>query len=126
MEEENKKQEEEEGKEEKATTKKTTGKSSTDLDENVAGALSYLLWFFTGILFFVLEKDSKFVKFHAMQSTIVFLAIIVVTWIPIIGWLIGLLGLILWPFLIFQAYQGKKYKLPVIGDFAEKQAENLD
>ena len=48
-------------------------KSSTGLDPNLAAALAYLLGFLTGILFLVIEKDSKFVRFHALQSTMVFL-----------------------------------------------------
>ena len=51
------------------------GKSSTGLDENVAGLLCYVATWITGIIFFVIEKDSKFVKFHAMQSIITFAAI---------------------------------------------------
>jgi len=66
-----------------------TGQSSTGLDENVAGLLCYLLGFITGILFLVVEKKSRFVKFHAMQSTITFLSLFVISvvlgWIPIIG-----------------------------------------
>ena len=67
--------------------------SSTGLDENVAGFLCYLFGFITGIVFLAVEKKSRFVKFHAMQSTITFLSLFVITiiigWIPIIG-LIGI------------------------------------
>ena len=113
------------------------GKSSTGLDPNLAAALAYLLGFLTGILFLVIEKDSKFVRFHALQSTMVFLVIFVVTvftnilWvIPLIGWLISLLlnillvpvTLILWLFLMFKAYSGEKFKLPVLGDLAEQKS----
>jgi len=66
-----------------------TGQSSTGLDENVAGLLCYFLGFITGIVFLVVEKKSRFVKFHAMQSTITFLSLFVISvvlgWIPIIG-----------------------------------------
>lgn len=105
-------------------------KSSTGLEENVAGLLCYVLGWVTGLVFFLIEKDSKFVRFHAMQSLIVFgvlcIAIIVVGWIPIIGWgisgLISLLALVLWIILMIKAYQGEKFKLPWAGDLAEKQA----
>ena len=50
-------------------------RSSTGLDENVAGFLCYLFGFVTGIVFLVVEKESRFVKFHAMQSTITFLGL---------------------------------------------------
>jgi len=53
-------------------------KTSLGLKENLEGALAYALGFLTGILFFLLEKESKFVKFHAVQSTLTFLAIFVI------------------------------------------------
>jgi len=107
-----------------------TEKSSTGLDPNVAGALSYLLGFLTGILFLVIEKESKFVRFHAMQSTLIFVALFAVSLvlgaIPIIGWLLYplfmLASLILWLVLLFKAFQGEKFKLPVVGDIAEQKA----
>jgi uncharacterized membrane protein len=110
-------------------TTPSTEKSSTGLDANIAGALSYVLGPITGILFFVLEKESKFVKFHAMQSIITFLGLFVVSvvlgFIPILGWIVAiflqLAALILWLVLMFKAFQGEKFKLPVIGDMAEKQ-----
>jgi uncharacterized membrane protein len=106
-----------------------TEKSSTGLDANIAAALCYLAWFATGIVFLVIEKDSKFVRFHAMQSTLFFLPLAVVEmvlWsIPLLGWLIGffvwIAGLVIWLVLMFKAYQGEKYKLPVVGDMAEQQ-----
>jgi len=105
------------------------GKSSTGMEENLAALLSYLLGFITGIIFFVVEKDSEFVKFHAMQSLITFGGLfvlnIVLGMIPIIGWAIGILinlaSIVVWIVCMIKAYQGEKYKLPVIGDLAEKQ-----
>jgi len=105
------------------------GKSSTGLDENVAAALSYLLGWLTGILFFVIEKESQFVKFHAMQSTVLFLCMTILNFvlgfIPFIGWmlagLISLVGLILWLVSMYRAYRGEKFKWPIVGEFAEKK-----
>jgi uncharacterized membrane protein len=103
-------------------------KTSLGMDENIEAALCYFLWFLTGILFFVAEKDSKFVKFHAMQSialSIILSVINLVLFITIVGIillpLIYLLGAILWIVLMYKAYKGEKFKLPVVGDFAEKQ-----
>ena len=104
-------------------------KTSLGMNENLEGALSYLLGFITGILFFILEKNSRFVKFHAMQSIIfsvvMYILYAVLAFIPVIGWIampiVGLIGLIAWIFLMWQAYQNKMYKLPVIGEFAAKQ-----
>jgi uncharacterized membrane protein len=104
-------------------------RSSTGLDANIAAALTYLVGFITGILFLVLEKDSSFVRFHAMQSTIVSVAFVALQmalgFIPILGWmlmpLLGLAGLVLWLFLMVKAFQGERFKLPVVGDIAEQQ-----
>ncbi len=99
------------------------------IDENIEGLLCYILGFITGILFLILEKENKFVRFHAMQSTATFIVLFVVSmvlgFIPFIGWLIsfliGLLGLVLWLLLMYKAYNKEIYKLPVVGDFAEGQ-----
>ncbi|MFA5308728.1 MAG: hypothetical protein WC370_04480 [Dehalococcoidales bacterium] len=98
----------------------------TGLQENVAGLLCYVLGWVTGIVFLILEPNRKFVKFHAVQSIIVFGAVTVVDlifiWVPVVSWIIGVLALILWVFLMYQAYQGKMYKLPIAGVYAEKIA----
>jgi uncharacterized membrane protein len=105
----------------------TTGKSSTGMDENIAGLLTYVLGWITGLVFFLIEKDSTFVKFHAKQSLITFGGLLVVsivfTFIPflhIVSTILGLVGLVLWILLMFKAFKGEKFKLPVIGDMAEK------
>ena len=105
-------------------------KSSTGLNENVAGLLCYVLGWITGLVFVLIEHNSNFVRFHAMQSICVFGAItvasIILGWIPFIGAAIAvilyIIGLILWVFLMIKAYQGEKYKLPWSGNFAEKWA----
>ena len=101
------------------------GRSSTGLDENVAGFFCYLLGFITGIVFLVVEKESRFVKFHAKQSTITFLGLFVVMliigWIPVLGILIFVFSLILWLILMVKALRGEKYMLPVVGKLAEER-----
>lgn len=110
-----------------------TEKSSTGLDANLAAMLSYAFGWVTGLIFFVLEKDSRFVKFHAMQSIVVSLALNVIIWvlfsIPILGFMLLFISpliflgcLILWVLLLVKAYNGEKFKLPFVGDFAEQQA----
>ncbi len=109
-------------------------KSSTGLDENVAGLLCYVLGWVSGLVFFLLEQENKFVRFHAIQSILGFgvitVAGIVLGWIPFIGVvfsvLIGVLGFALWIILIIKAYQGAKFKLPWSGDLAEKWAGSVD
>jgi len=109
---------------------KDLGKTSTGMQPNVAALLSYLVGFITGIIFYIIEKENKFVRFHAMQSIITFGALfvlqIVLGFIPIIGWtlmpIVSIASLILWILLMIKAYQGESFKLPIAGDIAEKQA----
>ena len=109
-----------------------TAKSSTGLDENVAGALAYFMWFFTGILFLVIEKNSKFVRFHAMQSSLLFGGLFVIN--LVLGFtlvfamllpLVWLVELGLWLFMMYKAFNKETFKLPIIGDIAEKQIAKM-
>jgi uncharacterized membrane protein len=104
--------------------------STTGLDTTLAAALCYLVGFVTGIVFLVIEKNSRFVRFHAMQSTLVFGALFVLqvclNVLPIIGWALSFfilfpLSLVLWLLLMFKAFQGEKFKLPFFGDLAESK-----
>jgi uncharacterized membrane protein len=105
-------------------------KTSSGLEQNVAGLLCYILGWVTGIIFLIIEKENKFVRFHAFQSVatyaVFFVLYIVFLFIPIIGWVIdiilGVIMFILWMVLMFKAYQGRTFKLPIVGNFAEKQA----
>ncbi len=101
------------------------GRSSTGLDENVAGFFCYLLGFITGIVFLVVEKESRFVKFHAKQSTITFLGLFVVMlifgWIPVLSILVFIFTLVLWLILMVKALRGEKYMLPVVGKLVEEK-----
>ncbi len=102
------------------------------LDENVAGLLCYLAGWITGLIFLILEKENKFVRFHAIQSIvtfgtlnlfwIVFLPLWKGTLFDVIRTFIIILTIIIWIVLMVKAYQGEKYKLPVAGDIAEKHA----
>lgn len=102
-------------------------------NENLMGAASYLLGFVTGIIFLLVEKESKFVRFHAMQSTLLFGGIFIVNialgFIPILGWLVGLLlsfaAFILWIVCMWKAFQGEMYKVPYVGAMAEKQLSKM-
>ena len=122
-------------------------KSSTGLDENIAAPLSYIFHFISGLVFFFIEKDSRLVRFHAMQSillgAVAFIGGIVlwVLWVvvtlilsqiaDVLGTLAGLvLGLLIgvfylaivigWVMCLIKAYQSQYFKLPVLGNFAEK------
>ena len=111
-------------------------KTSTGLDENIAGLLCYVLGWISGTVFLLLESENKFVRFHALQSivtfgiiTVVLIALSIVSYIPflvlffdIVGWIVKVLAFILWIVLMVKAAQGTMYKLPWAGDFAEKRS----
>lgn len=109
-------------------------KSSTGIDEHIAGLLCYLGTFVTGLIFTLLEKKSPFVKFHAMQSLVTFLSLwiayLILDVIPLVGWflrtLVSLFGLALWIVLMIKAYQKELYKLPVASDIAETLMKKFD
>jgi uncharacterized membrane protein len=111
--------------------------TSTGLEPNLAGALSYLCGWVTGLVFYLMEKENNFVRFHAMQSiivsaafTVLFIACAILGNIPVIGWLfylvgypvVGLVSFIVWILLMVKAYQGERYRLPVVGELAEKHS----
>jgi uncharacterized membrane protein len=125
----------------------TVAKSSTGLDENLAALLSYVFGWISGLIFFLMEKDSRLVRFHSMQSILLGAAAIVifiVFWIVavvsslVVGYISGILGGIVWIVMmlvggviglgifvaaiisLIKAYQGQFFKLPVIGNYAEK------
>lgn len=101
------------------------------LPRNVAAGLCYVFGFVTGIVFLVLEPYNRdpFVRFHAFQSIFFSIGAIVAStvigMVPFVGillWFPVWLGLVaLWVVLLVQAFSDKKWKLPVIGDFAERQ-----
>ncbi|NGP44657.1 hypothetical protein G4V62_06710 [Bacillaceae bacterium SIJ1] len=100
-------------------------KSSTGLDPKVAGLLCYLGVFITGIIFFIIEKESRYVKFHAMQSIVVFGALTVLSFIPLVGFIVYFVQLVAWIALMVLAYQGNWTKVPFAGDIAEKQSASF-
>ena len=108
--------------------------SSTGLDSKIGGLLCYLLGLVTGVVFLVIEKQNADIRFHAYQSTATFGGLFVLSvvagFVPVIGGLVqmvlGPITLILWIVLMVKAYQGQKFKLPVVGDIAEDWAGKVD
>jgi uncharacterized membrane protein len=105
-------------------------KTASGFDQNVAAALAYSLGWITGFAFYLTEPANQFVRFHAMQSIIAFvtlsIACVVLQSIPILGMLIVVLvvlplSAILWLILMFKAYRGERFKLPIAGDMAEQR-----
>ncbi len=100
--------------------------SVTGLGKNTEAALSYVLGPITGIIFLVLSKD-KFVRFHAMQSIVFsivgFVLNMILGFTIILALLIPILWIIefvLWLVLIYKAWQGEEWELPVLGKFARQ------
>ena len=107
-----------------------TTSSSGGLEPNIAAALAYL-WI-VAIIWLVMEpyNKDKFIRFHSFQAlgfgVVVIIGNVVLSVIPFFGWALlplwGLAAVLAWLFLMFKAFNKEKFKLPVIGDFAEQQA----
>lgn len=103
--------------------------SRSRFSPQLIAALAYLGGVITGVVLLSVEKDDRFVRFHAMQSTVTFLIVLVahlaLTGLPVLGkalyvpFVLGVAAL--WVFLMVQAFNGHRYKLPYIGEFAERQ-----
>ncbi len=109
---------------------------------NLMSAIAYLLMPISSIIIYLMEKSDKYVRFHAFQGLLLGIILLVASWI--IGFVIAMIALatmgmgvfliapvmmlfwlvclVLWLFMMWKAYNGEKYKLPVIGDIAEKNA----
>ena len=122
-------------------TNPATTTSTTGLAPNVAAALAYVLGPITGVLFLVLEKQNRFVRFHAAQSITVGVALIalsialsilstVLAFIPVLGWIVAILlslglglgSFVLWILLMWRAWQGREWETPIAGSFARRMA----
>lgn len=107
-------------------------KTVLGVTENLEGLLCYALGWITGLVFLIVEPNNAFVRFHALQSLVTFLGLFVISFvvglIPVLGILVNVLILplqiVLWILLMVKAYKGERYKLPVVGDFVEKQLGN--
>lgn len=101
----------------------------------MVAAVSYLLFFITGIVILLVEKEDRFVRFHAMQSAVVFGLLFAATWI--LGFLLNsmdllanLASILLWLVIIYvwvvsmiKSYRGEIFKWPIAGNFAEKNVK---
>ena len=104
-----------------------------NLDPNVEAALAYLIPPITSIVIYMLEKENKYIMFHAMQGILFgasfiilyFLLIFFLFFVPFIDALLvsllGLIGFVLWLILIWKAYQNEEWELPVLGKMAREQ-----
>ncbi|MCG7342650.1 DUF4870 domain-containing protein [Sporosarcina sp. ACRSL] len=109
--------------------KKEGQKTSIGLTENVGGMLCYI--FIIGLIFLFMEKENRFIRFHALQSVFlaiaIFLISIILGFIPVIGTigslLLSPLAFVLMIFMMYKSYHGHYYKLPFIGDLVDNQLE---
>ena len=106
------------------------------MQPNIEAGLSYVLGWVTGLIFFLMEKQNRFVRFHAMQSLLFFGGLTVIRIIlsfigglPFLGFFAGLvgiavaiIGLVGYIVLLINGFQGKYFKLPIVGDYAERYA----
>ena len=100
--------------------------------DELAGAICYIGFFISGLIILAIEKKNLFIRFHAMQSAILFSGIFVIVLIFQLypwGWLPGLMftfsAFILWVVLMWKALQGEMYKVFIVGDLAEKQLDKM-
>ncbi len=105
--------------------------SNTTLDKNTTAALTYVLGPITGVFFLVTNKEAR-VRFHAMQSTLVFGGIVVLQ--ALLGAtlilaalvpLLSIVGFVLWLVLIYKTWQGEDWEVPMVGQYARKFLKNV-
>lgn len=110
--------------------------TSVDSGRNLVAAISYVLGFVTGIVILMVEKDDKFIRFHAMQSTIATGSLFILNVIlglifsrlGIFSFLSNISGIVIWLVILYfcvvsfiNAYNGRVSKLPIFGKMAEKR-----
>jgi len=110
-------------------TEKTSSAVVFGLPVNTACALCYLIGWVTGLGFLLAEKGNAKVRFHAMQSLLFFGGLTVISFVPVIGWLLSpfvlIIGFVVWLMSIYKAYNGEDFELPVVGKFAREQLKKM-
>lgn len=101
-------------------------KQSTPVPQGVAGLIAYFVPIIGGLLFLFLERENKLLRFHAVQSILLWVFFIIISavfsWIPGLNVLLWLFILIVWIFMMYQALMERQFELPVIGGIARRQA----
>ena len=99
-------------------------KQSVKQEGNLKAALTYAVGWVTGLIFLLTEKEDKFIRFNAAQSIVLFGGITVISVVPFLGQLLGLIlwpvSLVLWIVLMVKAYQDEKLELPMIAQWAKQ------
>ncbi|AKM83200.1 hypothetical protein A2422_00415 [Candidatus Woesebacteria bacterium RIFOXYC1_FULL_31_51] len=106
-------------------------KTGLGLKKETSGALAYVLGPITGVVFLVLDKDP-FVRFHAMQSIVVFVGLFAIQWmlgltiiLAILVPLVGVVSFILWLMLIYKAWQGEEWEVPFVGKLVRQLVKKV-
>lgn len=120
-----------------------SGPTSTPLSARTEAIVGYALWWLGGLIFFVIERKNRFVRFHAAQSLIFFggisllLAVLrLISIIPLIGFLLSvpisfistiitIVAVVVWLFSMFLMYRGKNFRIPVISGYAESLVDRF-
>jgi len=119
----------------------SAGGDRTGLPGNATALLCYVLGWVTGIVFLVVDNDDRLVRFHAWQSILTFGTVTLIyvllnvlaglfftgPWRPLLVWtalytLAGAASFLLWLILMVKAYQGQRWKVPLLGELAERYA----
>lgn len=113
------------------------GPTSTGLSSRTEAILGYLLWWLGGLVFFVIERKNRFVRFHAAQSIIFFGGVSVllsvlhlISLIPLLGFLLSIpisfastiitvIAILTWLFMMFQMYRGRNFRIPIVSGYAD-------
>ena len=117
--------------------------SSTGLPPNSAAALSYLAWWLSGLLFYLVERENRFVKFHAAQALVglggiwavgltiwvfafaaLFISASLFKVLLYLAYGVWLVGMIAWAVCLIKAWQGEEFELPWAGRIARRMAGN--
>jgi len=112
-----------------AAKKTLKSKVTFDLPVNTASALCYVLGWISGLIFLMAEKTNVKVRFHAMQSMMFFGGLTLLSFVPVIGWILSpfvmILGFVVWLMAVYKAYNGEDFELPVVGKLAKDQLKKM-
>src|SRR2546421_4146054 len=119
------------------------GPTSTGLSARTEAILGYLFWWLGGLVFFVIERKNRFVRFHAAQSLIFFGGVSVllealhlISIIPLLGILLSIplsfastiitvVAIITWLFIMFQMYRGRNFRIPIVSEYADRLVDRF-
>ena len=119
------------------------GPTSTGLSARTEAILGYLFWWLGGLVFFVIERKNRFVRFHAAQSIIFFGGVSVllealhlISLIPLLGFLLSIplsfagtiitvIAILTWLFMMFQMYRGRNFRIPIVSEYADRLVDRF-